>query len=84
MMIGSGYLIIYNIFLIAVTSDIHYYGLLKTVGMANRQLKALVLRQPVEGTADDAALACYQVGEKIPVFLPAATLIPRLMIKQAF
>ena len=36
MMIGSGYLIIYNIFLIAVTSDIHYYGLLKTVGMANR------------------------------------------------
>ena len=42
------------------------------------------MRQPVEGTADDAALACYQVGEKIPVFLPAATLIPRLMIKQAF
>lgn len=45
MIIGSGYLIIYNIFLIAVTSDIHYYGLLKTVGMTNRQLKSFVLKQ---------------------------------------
>lgn len=35
----SGYLIIYNIFLIAVTADIHYYGLLKTIGMTNTQLK---------------------------------------------
>lgn len=41
----SGYLIIYNIFLIAVTSDIHYYGLLKTIGMTNRQLKRMVLKQ---------------------------------------
>ena len=32
MIILSGYLIIHNIFLIAVTSDIHYYGLLKTIG----------------------------------------------------
>ena len=41
----SGYLIIYNIFLIAVTADIHYYGLLKTIGMTNTQLKKLVLKQ---------------------------------------
>ncbi len=45
MIILSGYLIIYNIFLIAITSDIHYYGLLKTIGMTNRQLKKMVLRQ---------------------------------------
>lgn len=45
MIILAGYLIIYNIFLIAITSDIHYYGLLKTIGMTNRQLKKMVLRQ---------------------------------------
>ena len=28
----AGYLIIYNIFYINVTSDIRYYGLLKTIG----------------------------------------------------
>lgn len=47
LIIGSGYLIIYNIFYIAVSSDIHYYGLLKTVGTTNRQLKKIVLRQAV-------------------------------------
>lgn len=45
MIILSGYLIIHNIFLIAVTSDIHYYGLLKTIGTTNRQLKKIVLKQ---------------------------------------
>lgn len=45
MIILSGYLIIHNIFLIAVTSDIHYYGLLKTIGTTNRQLKRIVLKQ---------------------------------------
>ena len=45
MIISSGYLIIHNIFLIAVTSDIHYYGLLKTIGTTNRQLKRIVLNQ---------------------------------------
>lgn len=45
LIILSGYLIIYNIFLIAVSSDIHYYGLLKTVGTTNRQLKRIVVKQ---------------------------------------
>lgn len=44
MIILAGYLIIYNIFLIAITSDIHYYGLLKTIGMTNRQLKKMVFK----------------------------------------
>ena len=30
---------------LAVTSDIHYYGLLKTIGTTNRQLKKIVLKQ---------------------------------------
>lgn len=42
---ASGYLIIYNIFYIAVSSDIRYYGLLKTVGTTNRQLRRIIVRQ---------------------------------------
>lgn len=41
----SGYLIIYNIFYISVSSDIRFYGLLKTIGTTNRQLKRIVHRQ---------------------------------------
>ncbi len=41
----SGYLIIYNIFYINVTTDIRYYGLLKTVGTTGRQLRRLVRGQ---------------------------------------
>ncbi|MDO5716098.1 MAG: FtsX-like permease family protein, partial [Tissierellia bacterium] len=41
----SGYLIISNIFNISVMADIHHYGLLKTVGTTNRQLKKIVIRQ---------------------------------------
>lgn len=41
----SGYLIIYNIFYINVTTDIRYYGLLKTVGTTGKQLKAMVRGQ---------------------------------------
>lgn len=47
LIMGSGYLIIYNIFCIAVSSDIRYYGLLKTVGTTNKQLKRLIIRQAV-------------------------------------
>lgn len=41
----SGYLIIYNIFAISVSADIRYYGLLKTIGTTNRQLRRIVHRQ---------------------------------------
>lgn len=43
----SGYLIISNIFNISVTADIHHYGLLKTVGTTNRQLKKIIIRQAI-------------------------------------
>lgn len=42
---SSGYLIISNIFYIAVSSDIRHYGLLKTVGTTNRQLRRIIVRQ---------------------------------------
>lgn len=38
----SGYLIIYNIFYISVNGDIKFYGLLKTIGTTNKQLKRIV------------------------------------------
>lgn len=43
----SGYLIIYNVFYINVTGEIHDYGLLKTIGTTAKQLKQLVRRQAV-------------------------------------
>ena len=41
----SAYLIIYNIFYISVSRDIRFYGLLKTIGTTNKQLKKIVRRQ---------------------------------------
>lgn len=45
LIIFTGYLIIYNIFQISVTSDIRYYGLLKTIGVTPRQLKRIIRQQ---------------------------------------
>lgn len=38
----SGYLIIYNILYIAVTKNIQFYGLLKTIGASPKQIKKIV------------------------------------------
>lgn len=40
-----GYLLIYNIACISVTKDIHFYGILKTIGTTPKQLKKVVRRQ---------------------------------------
>lgn len=45
LIILSGYLIIYNIFYISVSKDIRFYGLLKTIGMTNVQLRRIVRKQ---------------------------------------
>lgn len=41
----TGYLIIYNIFQISVTNDIHFYGLIKTIGVTPRQLRKIIYIQ---------------------------------------
>ncbi|WP_346931176.1 FtsX-like permease family protein [Clostridium sp.] len=41
----SGYLLIYNILYIAVTKDINFYGLLKTIGTSPKQIKKIVKGQ---------------------------------------
>lgn len=45
LVIFTGYLIIYNIFRISVSSDVRFYGLLKTIGTTPRQLKRLIRNQ---------------------------------------
>lgn len=45
LIIFTGYLIIYNIFQISVIKDIRFYGLLKTIGTTQKQIKKLVKRQ---------------------------------------
>lgn len=41
----TGYLIIYNIFQISVTNEIHFYGLLKTIGTTAKQIRGLIYQQ---------------------------------------
>lgn len=41
----SGYLLIYNILYIAVTKNIQFYGLLKTIGTSPKQIKKIVRGQ---------------------------------------
>lgn len=42
-----GYLLIYNVFDIAVMQEIRRYGLYRTIGMSRRQIKGLINRQAV-------------------------------------
>jgi len=54
-----GYLLIYNVFEIAVTNDIRQYGLLRTVGTTSQQIKRLVNRQ---------ALYLFLIGTPLGLF----------------
>ena len=65
----SGYLIIYNIFYINVSSDIRYYGLLKTIGTTGKQLRRMVRAQ---------ALLLSAVG--IPIGLFAGWFVGKMLL----
>lgn len=45
--IGSGYLLIYNVLDISISRDTRFYGLIKTLGTTEKQIKTLVKRQAV-------------------------------------
>ena len=64
-----GYLLIYNVFEIAVTNDIRQYGLLRTVGTTSQQIKRLVNRQ---------ALYLFLIGA--PLGLLLGTLLGRSIL----
>lgn len=46
--IGSGYLLIYNVLYISISKDTRYYGLMKTLGTTQAQIKSLVKNQAVK------------------------------------
>ena len=46
--IGSGYLLIYNVLYISISKDTRFYGLIKTLGTTQKQIKALVKSQAVK------------------------------------
>lgn len=69
----SAYLIIYNIFYISVSRDIRFYGLLKTIGTTNRQLKKIVRKQAVI-----LSIAGIPIGLLLG-FLLSAALVPMVM-----
>lgn len=71
--IGSGYLLIYNVLYISVTRDTRFYGLLKTIGTSPSQIKRLVRGQALR-------FAC--VGIPIGILLATAVsfgLLPTLL-----
>lgn len=69
----SAYLIIYNIFYISVARDIRFYGLLKTIGTTDRQLKKIVRKQ-----AEILCLTGIPTG-LLPGFLLSFVLVPIVM-----
>lgn len=71
--VGSGYLLIYNVLYISVAKDTRFYGLLKTIGTSPSQIKKLVRRQALR-------FAC--IGIPIGILLAAAVsfgMIPSIL-----
>ena len=69
----AGYLIIYNIFQISVTTDVQFYGKLKTLGTTTRQLKKLI-----DGQANRLCIIGIPMG-LILGWLLGSVLVPVLM-----
>ena len=68
----TGYLIIYNIFQISVSSDIRYYGLLKTIGVTPRQLRRMIRWQALSLSAIGipiGLLAGFGIGAALSPFI---------------
>lgn len=61
--IGSGYLLIYNVLYISISKDTRFYGLIKTLGTTQKQIKSLVKSQA-------ARFAC--IGIPAGILLAAA------------
>ena len=75
--IGSGYLLIYNVLYISIAKDTRFYGLMKTIGTTQAQIKTLVKRQAL-------TFAC--IGIPIGIVLAAATsfgIVP-MFLRQGF
>ena len=74
----AGYLIIYNIFQISILRDLHFYGLLKTIGTTGRQINSIIRKQ---------ALKLSLIGIPIGLcggFIIGKVLLPLLMEQTSF
>lgn len=74
LVIFTGYLIIYNVFQISVANDIRFYGLLKTIGTTQKQVKRIIRLQ---------ALSLCIVGIPIGLllgFMLGLILVPTVMV----
>lgn len=71
--IFCGYLLIYNVFDIAVMQDIRQYGLYRTIGMSRRQVRQLINRQALRLTCMGlpiGLLAGFFIGKSsLPVIM---------------
>lgn len=71
--IGSGYLLIYNVLYISISKDTRFYGLMKTIGTTRRQIRSLVKRQALRfaciGIPAGIALATAVSFGIVPLFL---------------
>jgi len=69
----SGYLLIYNMLYISITTNTKYYGLLKTIGMTGKQIKRMVngeaLRLAWVGIAGGLALGAATSLLAVPAYL---------------
>lgn len=75
--IGSGYLLIYNVLYISISKDTRFYGLMKTIGTTQAQIKTLVKRQALK-------FAC--IGIPVGIILATAVsfgIVP-LFLQQGF
>jgi putative ABC transport system permease protein len=74
----SGYLIIYSVFTISVTADIHFFGLLKTIGTTGKQLRRIIRGQALilsaVGIPLGLALGWLAGNILTPVFMSVTTL----------
>ena len=60
--IGSGYLLIYNVLYISISKDTRFYGLMKPLGTTQAQIKSLVKNQAVK-------FACIDVYKRQELYL---------------
>lgn len=74
----TGYLIIYNIFQISVLNDIRFYGLLKTIGTTNRQLRVIIRHEAVL-----LSLIGIPLG-LLAGFLVGRAFVPTLMARSSY
>ena len=69
MIVVSGYLLIYNILYISISKDTRFYGLLKTLGTTQKQIKSLVKSQ---------AFRLSWIG--IPIGILLATIVSFMLV----